>query len=864
MKKLLFASAGFLVGMRVLAGLPVEWPMDVLSRTPQVYPATEYETNGVEVAFLEGLPWDGSPTRIFCYYGVPAHGEGEKVPGMVLVHGGGGSAFYRWVKFWNERGYAAISMDTCGAVSGNTIGSEQRKHFRHPQGGPPGWGGFQNPDAGKDHWMYHAVADAIIANSFLRSLEGVDQERIGITGVSWGGVVSCIVASQDGRLRFAAPVYGCGDFLEDADGWCGVVKDVGTEKLKVWQALWDPIRYLPFAKMPVHWLAGSNDSAFSIPALVRSYDAVEGDKTLSIKVGLDHAHGAVSENARELTVWADFHLKGIPLPKPVRAELNYTVDRDENWKERRWRTIPARLENGRPAGPVPDGASAFYFNTVASDGFVLSTPVETRRVAAKLLVPGRQLLVDDDLIESTDLKREFHLPVKYEGNPVLRPETRLERSGGGDRNATARPVGGGIWWDPHRKTFRYWYEAGFLRTVAYAETTNGVDFVRPDLWDGTNQVLPSDLRPDSWEVLPDFRQKDPYSNWVMYLRGPGGILAGFLLDSKDGLHWEEGGRHLTGPSGDRSNLYYDPFRRAWVFALRSWNENDGRTVSYHESPDLSSGMEWTFDPERATPTVTPWLKADEKDLPDPEIGRKAQLYAFNAVAYESLMLGAFEVHRGPENRPCAAAGMPKITDVCIGYSRDGKKWIRPDRRPFIASERWKSGKWDAGYVQVVGNLCVVMGDELWFYYGAFAGDPARRSVEGHNFPYNGMYHNAATGIAKLRRDGFASMKADSDGGVLLTKPFVCDGNRLFANLRAKNGSVKVETIPESVIVELKDVDSVKMSICDTSSLCGKAIRLKFTLRNAEIFSFWIAEDERGRSGGYLGGGGPGYSGVIDR
>ena len=39
---------------------------------------------------------------------MPEHKRGEKVPGMVLVHGGGGTAFASWVKRWNDRGYAAM------------------------------------------------------------------------------------------------------------------------------------------------------------------------------------------------------------------------------------------------------------------------------------------------------------------------------------------------------------------------------------------------------------------------------------------------------------------------------------------------------------------------------------------------------------------------------------------------------------------------------------------------------------------------------------------------------------------------------------------------------------------------------------
>lgn len=362
--------------------LPVEagsiaWPMDELRKTPTCHPAAAYETNGVKVAFYDGLPYRGKPTRIFCYYGVPKHTKGAKVPGMVLVHGGGGSAFYRWVKFWNDRGYAAISMDTCGSVSGNTVGDEQRRHFRHSDGGPAGWGGFdQLGEDVRDQWLYHAVGAAILGNSFLRSLEGVDPDRIGLTGVSWGGVIACIAASQDDRFRFAAPVYGCGAFWDKSPMWVDEERKIGCATAEKWCAIWDPIHYLPAVKIPVHWLAGTNDRAFAVPALMRSYRAVRGEKGLSLKVRLPHAHGKVSEEAPELLAVADHYLNGKPMPKAVRAELNYTTDSASDWTDRKWLTIPARLVDGRPRGEVPPDATAFYYNVIDTTGASFSTPVE--------------------------------------------------------------------------------------------------------------------------------------------------------------------------------------------------------------------------------------------------------------------------------------------------------------------------------------------------------------------------------------------------------------------------------------------------------------------------------------------------------
>ena len=77
---------------------------------------------------------------------------------------------------------------------------------------------------------------------------------------------------------------------------------------------------------------------------------------------------------------------------------------------------------------------------------------------------GRQLFVDDFLIESTTLTRVFHKPVKYHDNPVLKPETGLELGEFGQ--PLACPKDGGVWWDPVDKIFKMWYEAGWIGTMA--------------------------------------------------------------------------------------------------------------------------------------------------------------------------------------------------------------------------------------------------------------------------------------------------------------------------------------------------------------------------------------------------------------
>ena len=81
-------------------------------RTPAVHPASEYSYPGVKQIFYESVPYHGKTTRVFACYSLPEGASAEHpVPGVVLIHGGGGTALADWVTVWNRRGYAAISMD---------------------------------------------------------------------------------------------------------------------------------------------------------------------------------------------------------------------------------------------------------------------------------------------------------------------------------------------------------------------------------------------------------------------------------------------------------------------------------------------------------------------------------------------------------------------------------------------------------------------------------------------------------------------------------------------------------------------------------------------------------------------------------
>ncbi len=372
------------------AGVPFDW--ETLSKVPAVFPADDIVAEGVKSLYFEGMKYQGKPTRVFAYYGVPTGSAGKKVPAMVLIHGGGGTAFDRWVKLWNSRGYAAIAMDTCGCIPVGTYGNWKR----HDHGGPPGWdasfGQLGTPVV--DQWTYHAISAAVLAHTLIRSYPEIDVDRIGVTGISWGGYLTSIVAGVDSRYQFAAPVYGCG-FLGDNSVWLPAFQKLGKEQADLWLRQWDPSSYLGQAKMPILWVNGTNDFAYPMDSWQKSYRLPKSDRTLCLRIRMPHGHGPPGENPEEIHIYANQILRqGKPLPKftdqgfagteawgtfktevPItKGELAFTRDVGK-WQDRKWDSLPAvvDLATGRITAKVPDDAKVFYLNLFDDRNCVVST-----------------------------------------------------------------------------------------------------------------------------------------------------------------------------------------------------------------------------------------------------------------------------------------------------------------------------------------------------------------------------------------------------------------------------------------------------------------------------------------------------------
>jgi hypothetical protein len=465
---------------------------------------------------------------------------------------------------------------------------------------------------------------------------------------------------------------------------------------------------------------------------------------------------------------------------------------------------------------------------------------------------GRQLFVDDFLIARTTLTRTYHAAKYHPAAPVLEPDRAWEKEGG----PAAIVFSDGVWYDPKDRLFKMWYMGGLTRATCYATSTDGLRWEKPalDVKKGTNIVQP-DPR-DSVTVWLDLAEQDVrrryklFRSWRSKASTTGWDQTVYF--SGDGIHWGQP-RARSGPSGDRNTVFYNPFRKVWVWSVRTNDPQMGRTRGYVENADVLAGAGW-----KAVGDPAPWVGADRDDRRRDDLEVQPQLYNLDCVAYESLLLGLFTIWRGqPTDRP-------KPNEVCAGFSRDGFHWHRPDHRALIPVSETR-GDWNWGNVQSAGGCCLVVGDRLYFYVSGRAG------VKGA--PASGV---STTGLAVLRRDGFASMGAGAKERSLVTRPVTFRGKHLFVNVAAERGELRAEVLDKDsqVIPGLtRDncvpvcQDSTRAALtwkgADLAKLPGQAVRFRFYLRNGELYAFWVSPEESGASHGYVAAGGPGLTGLTD-
>ena len=340
------------------------WNFKELERAPESRPCPEKACAylDLEPLLLTGRGPDGTEAEFFAYFAKPAGPVPEGgFPGVVLTHGGGGTAYPYNVDRWRKAGFAVVATDWYNRMPAPGLTNAVPREGQTPCLPLPG---------GKRNDIRANVANLTIAHSYLRSRPEVNPKKTVYVGLSWGSWYGSTMTAVDGRFRGVVNIY-CGDV------------NPGNKRSLV------NGRFLHAAKCPTWWVVGTNDGNMTPASAQAGFEECARHYGHAIVPRLPHSHvgfdfGSVMRMAKHfacgeptLPILGSTTVKGrtvtAKLLKPGksvgRAVLHYTKDRVivKRADERKWVETPATFANGVVSAEVPADAFQAYLSLYEKD-----------------------------------------------------------------------------------------------------------------------------------------------------------------------------------------------------------------------------------------------------------------------------------------------------------------------------------------------------------------------------------------------------------------------------------------------------------------------------------------------------------------
>lgn len=473
---------------------------------------------------------------------------------------------------------------------------------------------------------------------------------------------------------------------------------------------------------------------------------------------------------------------------------------------------------------------------------------------------GLELFLDDHLISWTqNVVRRVKPPLKHAENPILRAEYPWE-----ERYMT---LYGTVMRDKDTGKFRMWYNAfgpDYRKQsyLAYAESDDGYQWRKPMMGilsfgehAKTNLLLGADANVHGPAVIlnpvapPQDRYLAIYDSYTHFRPGsPESQLqsrAVYAASSPDGIHFSpaSGKMIVLGKSDVGHSAVWNPDRekiQLYMRGVNEYQEEGGLTqrVRYVRYAESSDGRSWSEPIEL--------MRADDVDgAPD------NQIHQLTVTRYGNVYVGLLTMFRierlelGGEHLGERIDRLEHgVTDTQLAFSRDGINWNRvADRSTFLP--RGSHGEWDGGWI-VTSSELVVYDDEVRIYYAGF---PERYSVG-----------QTAIGVATLPLDRFVALKPRrlNEEAVVELKPYRYVGGEILLNADAsKGGQIQAEVLDfdgkvidgfeRAAFIPLRADDlrhSLRWVAAGREKTLndavgpggGQAVRLRFYVHNAEIYS----------------------------
>lgn len=450
-----------------------------------------------------------------------------------------------------------------------------------------------------------------------------------------------------------------------------------------------------------------------------------------------------------------------------------------------------------------------------------------------------ELFVDEHLIESMDGAR-LKLWEPHEAETVIEFDKPWEGRYCG--YVTVLRDG-----DRYRAYYRGLPQAGKdgsnTETTCYAESDDGIHWRKPELgiheYDGStaNNIILQDNAPYSHNFSPfiDTRSGVPDSERFKAVAGTKSTgLAAFV--SGDGIRWKRMGDEpiITEGAFDSQNVaFWSEAEQQYLCYFRVWSQgefNGYRSIARTTSTDF---VNWT-DPVEMTYGGTP-----REHL----YTNQTQPYFRNPDIYIATAARFMPGRRVVDKETFEAIGgeaqySGDCSDTVLMTSRGGTTYARTFMegfvRPGLGLNNWSSR---TNY-PALGVIPTGSG-EMSLYI--------QRN-------YGQSTHHLQRLV--LRTDGFVSVHAPYEGGTMTSRPVVLDGTQLVINYATSAaGEIRVALLNEdgSVIPGYTESDCAEIlgdqieraiqwnGSANLSEFQGKTIRLRFTLKDADVFSVMSPE-----------------------
>jgi dienelactone hydrolase len=303
-----------------LMPMPPKTPLN-----PQIFGRLDRDGYSIEKVFLETLPGYYLGGNLYR----PNAGSG-KHPGILIAHG-----HWEYGRLENQSLNSTPKQGITMARQGYIVFAYDMVGYNDTIQTPHEFGGKR-----EQLWSFGPLSlqlwNSIRALDFLLSIDGIDQERVGITGASGGGTQTMLLTAVDDRIRFSAPVNMVSAIMQ---GGCVCENSpglrLGTNNVEIASMA---------APRPMMIISGTQDWTKNVareeyPAIKHIYELYGRPENVANAV-VDAPHNYNQESREHVYKFLDQHVFATNNPSSLREKEEIEVEKLQDMLVLQGRRLP--------------------------------------------------------------------------------------------------------------------------------------------------------------------------------------------------------------------------------------------------------------------------------------------------------------------------------------------------------------------------------------------------------------------------------------------------------------------------------------------------------------------------------------------